>query len=242
MSVPRSVPGSAAPWLSSTAREAVAGLSRWFAERPRSVRTIAPVLPEESAAQLREALRAHGCWSASRHVVMPGNTTREVSARDWAGAAPALRFSSHFVLRPIGALIPPEGEMAPVLRFALMRFARAALVTSDLRDWASAITGLRLDGRMGCELTRYARGDFIAPHTDHYDGRSLAFVLYLDDCDARSGGVLHFRNEDGLETVHPPQFNQAALIPIDASCCHWVSPWQRAEAGRETISLAFRVG
>jgi hypothetical protein len=227
-------------WLAPTSHEAAADLAEWFVARPRSVRTIANFLPEASARHIREALRSHGHWVESRHLAIPGNTTQEVSAEEWADAAPDHRFSSHFVLRPISALIPPEDQMTSERRLALMRFARAALVGSELRDWASAIADIRLDGRLGCEITRYAAGDFIAPHTDHYDGRSLALVIYLDDCDAESGGLLHFRNETGVETVHPPRFNQAALIPIDAQCRHWVSPWQRSEPGRETISLAFR--
>lgn len=233
----------AAPtWLAPATADAVADLAHWYTRRPRSVRTIPDFLPEATAVELREALSAHRHWSASRHVAIPGNTTREVSTEEWDAAASDHRFSAHFVLRPIGALIPSEEEMAPPLRLALMRFARAAIVGPELRDWASAITEFRLDGRVGCEITRYAQGDFIAPHTDHYDGRSLALVLYFDDGDEASGGVLHFRNEQGIETAHPPRFNQAALIPIDAQCRHWVSPWRRPAPGRETISLAFRAG
>ena len=227
-------------WLAPAAQGAVADLARWFAARPRSVFTLANVLPKATAVDLRAALRSHDSWTPSRHIDVPGNTTREASAEEWAAAAPEHRFSSHFVLRPIGALIPRQESIAADQRRALMRFARAALVGSELRDWASAIAGIRLDGRVGCELTRYATGDFIAPHSDHYDGRSLAFVLYLDDCDATSGGLLHFRNEAGIETMHPPRFNHAALIPIHADCRHWVSPWRRPAPGRETISLAFR--
>ncbi|WP_066720582.1 2OG-Fe(II) oxygenase [Sphingomonas pituitosa] len=227
-------------WLAPAAEAAAADLAAWYAARPRSIFTLANVLPQEEAAHLRAALHAHRCWTHSRHIDVPGNTTSEATPEAWAAATPGERFSSHFVLRPIGALIPPEGIMAAAHRRALMRFARAALVEPELRDWASAIVGIRLDGRVGCELARYGEGDFIAPHTDHYDGRSLAFVLYLDDCDARSGGLLHFCNEAGIETIHPPRFNHAALIPIHPDCRHWVSPWQRAEPGRETISLAFR--
>ena len=227
-------------WIDPRWFDATDELRAWYRARPHHVRTLPGFLPETSAATLRAALRAHPSWVASRHLSLPGNVTEEVSEAAWTEAPEARRFSSHFVLRPIAALVDSTIPLPREARNSLMRFAWAALVGNEMRDWASAVTGARLYGKVGCELTRYAPGDHIVPHSDHYDGRRLALAVYLDDGDEESGGILHFRNEAGEESAHPPRFNQAALIPIHAGCQHWVSAWRRRDAGRETISLAFR--
>lgn len=225
-------------WLSPSIEGSVLALTRWFTARPRSIATIADVLPARTAAAIRDALVGHPHWVTSRHLHGSATGTLEVGSDEWNATPAPARFSAHDIIRPLNALV--QGDMPLVQQHALIGFAHAALLGSELRLLLQSITGMTLDPRASCELTRYQRTHFIAPHSDHFDQRPLGVVFHFDDCTADDGGVLHFQNEEGVVSQHIPRFNSATLIPVDPACNHWVTPWDRATAGRHAISLAYR--
>jgi Rps23 Pro-64 3,4-dihydroxylase Tpa1-like proline 4-hydroxylase len=125
-------------------------------------------------------------------------------------------------------------------RHVMNEFFDFALGEDGLRAWLGAWIGVALGERFTCEVVRYSSGDFIAEHTDAYDGRVVGVTLYLDpDWTDVAGGQLLFSAARRLEPACAPRFNTLALIPIAASCSHAVSPWTAPSPGRHGISLAY---
>jgi hypothetical protein len=227
-------------WLSDrvTDIQTLNEFRRKFRQMPPRILHIQDIWKKDVAIQLSSLLfkmpfsRVQAVQDARGNVV-------EVVDSKWRETAVERRWYRHSVVRPIEQL--GEGDHLPessrqLLCEFLLFTARGPL----FRSWLSMATGLLYRDQASLEFGRYDKEDFIAPHDDYAEGRSVSVSFYLDpNWVPRCGGLLGFSSDAGVDQLVPPLFNSVSVIPIASTCRHWVQEWAGPLPGRYTISLGF---
>jgi hypothetical protein len=227
-------------WLSDrvTNIQTLNELRREFRQNPPRVLHIQNIWKRDVALQLSSLLlkmpysRVQAIQNANGEVV-------EVDDSKWLETAVERRWYRHAVVRPIEQVL--DGSRIPVSsRQLLCEFLLFTARGPLFRSWLSMVTGLLYRDQASLEFGRYDKGDFIAPHDDYSEGRSISVSFYLDpNWIPQCGGLLGFSSYTRADQMVPPLFNSVSVIPIASTCRHWVQEWRGPLAGRHTVSLGF---
>jgi hypothetical protein len=172
---------------------------------------------------------AHGLYSAQRH---SADGTAATSRRAWLAASERDRFYRFSKLSGV----PPEHRRGARARAARSFFD--ALGGPGFKRYCEAVSRLRLGA---AELAAYAyrAGDFLRRHSDHFDGRRLAFVIYLStDWERRFGGELRLWGDGGRSARILPAYNSLLLFDVTAGTQHSVGRISPAAGRRVRVSVS----
>jgi prolyl 3-hydroxylase /prolyl 3,4-dihydroxylase len=110
----------------------------------------------------------------------------------------------------------------------LKRF-REFLASSNFIAFMEEITGSKLkSGVVDCGSSLYESTDFLLPHDDQLEGRSIAYMLYFSDISKKEGGALElYGSKRGVpskvEKSFQPAFNTFAFFKVSPVSFHQVA-------------------
>lgn len=149
-------------------------------------------------------------------------------------AEPRRRFSDNDALTDHTVARDPH----LVLARELLRYAAAPKFVAMLSD----VVGESLRPAPSCEFAKYCEvGDFLDWHSDVFDGRVLAIVVYLSDPSWRPewGGRLLYRAEDGWSVAVSPVLGRAVVFPLLKTAQHAAEPLKAAGVQRYSAALHY---
>ena len=109
----------------------------------------------------------------------------------------------------------------------------------DTKDFIHTLTGRDCKGRIMGGPALFLPGDFVAPHNDWVDQRTVAFVWHLaKDWRPEWGGVLHWPGASTYESgFHPATYNTLYIFSVRANSVHSVTPVSD-HARRKRLSIS----
>ena len=116
------------------------------------------------------------------------------------------------------------GSANPVLRAF-----RDFLASPEFISYMAQVTGERLKpGVVDCAGSLYEDCDFLLPHDDRLEGRSIAYIYYLSSLERKDGGSLDLYScRSGkpvkVEKILFPKFNKLTFFRVSNISYHQVS-------------------
>lgn len=211
--------------------EAVSTYRDKFDSNPLRMIVLRNFLRQTLAEQLSDFLERQARYSKIYGVFTADTFTEALRTREqWEQAAEAERFFKYGVLQDTADSLAFSPNLLAFLKF------RTALSSPIFHEYLECVTGLSIGLPPTTNTHAFSEGDFLRPHSDNVDLRSIAFVFYL----SRSwspffGGAIQFTGSDGNVSAIEVEFNNLVLFDVTTNATHAVG--EIHPAARENIRV-----
>jgi hypothetical protein len=186
-----------------------------------------PLLSSEQSEYVLASLREQEGWAEEKWLILPDESVRLGSDEEFAEAPAEQRFSFNDCLRGLSADALPVRALISALESK-----EVAAAFSDAYGEPVAIRSV--------DMARYSQGHYLRRHSDTFDDRYFALVLFLaDGWVPGAGGELLVESPGGEARVAYPEQGIAALMRINPGFHHQVSRLQSDSWVRYNLSVHF---